>query len=571
MQRDIEQFKGNQFDLLVVGGGIYGVCAAWDAALRGLSVALIEKSDFGSATSSNSLKIIHGGLRYLQHADFRRMRESITERRTLMKIAPHLVHTLQCVMPTYGHALKGREVMAVALLLNDLVGYDRNQLDDPSKHMPAGKVISKQECARIIPGVDQEGLTGGAVWYDCQVRNSERLLLAMLHSAADAGAAVANYVEMTGFRKDGNRITGVTATDRITGEKVDISARLVINNTGPWVLETLEHLNGDAPQMNLQLSVAMNLVVKKKLFPDFAVGLFSKEEFNDDDAVLSKGSRLFFVTPWQEYSLIGTTHVHYDGKPGDFRVSEQDVQVFLDDVNKAYPPAKLTRDDVVFFYGGLLPADRADADTDDVKLLKSYRIIDHDTESGLDGLLTVVSVKYTTARDVAEKTVNLAQRKLGLNVTNSPTKSTPVHGGTIEDFEQFLHNEQSKLRGGLSAEQVSHLIANYGSAYSEILAFGDNEPSLLEPIAGDSPVLRAEVVHAVRNEMALSLADVVRRRTVLGSGCCPSPEALATCAEIMATELGWDQDETSLQLNETKALYVAEPGAQKARVESKKI
>ena len=173
MIRNLSQLQGRKFDVLVVGGGIYGVCTAWDAALRGLSVALVEKGDFGSATSSNSLKIIHGGLRYLQHADLKRVRESTAERRTLMRIAPHLVHPMPCLMPTYGHALKGKEAMAVALFLNDLVCFDRNGLSDPQKHIPRGRVISKKECMSLIPGVNERELSGGALWYDCQLYNSE--------------------------------------------------------------------------------------------------------------------------------------------------------------------------------------------------------------------------------------------------------------------------------------------------------------------------------------------------------------------------------------------------------------
>ena len=310
MRRDIGELADSHFDVLVIGGGIYGAFIAWDAALRGLKVALIEKNDFGSATSSNSLKIMHGGLRYLQHADFKRMRESIMERRALMHIAPHLVHPLPCIMPTYGHALKGKEVMAAALLINDLVGFDRNKKLDPQKHLPNGKVISKEKCKEMIPGVDEENLTGGALWYDCQLYNSERMLLSVLHSAYDCGATLANYAEMADFKLDKGKIVGAMAKDKLTDEEFEISAKLVINSSGPWVKQVLERLNGKVSLPKIRLSAAMNLVIRKKIFPKYAVGIWSKANFDDKDSVLNKGGRLLFITPWKNYSIIGTTHVH---------------------------------------------------------------------------------------------------------------------------------------------------------------------------------------------------------------------------------------------------------------------
>ncbi len=555
MKRDVTKLRGTQFDVLIVGGGIYGVCAAWDAAMRGLSVALIEKDDFGAATSSNSLKIIHGGLRYLQHADFKRMRESITERRTLMRIAPHLVHPLKCIMPTYGHAIKGREVMAFALLVNDLIGYDRNSSIEPQKHMPRGRVISRDECKRIIPGVDDGGLTGGAVWYDCQVHNSERLLLAMLHSAIQSGAVAANYVEMTDFTVEGERVTGVTARDNLSGETFDIAASLVINNTGPWSKTLLSRLNGHTPEIEFELSLAMNLVVKRKLFDDYAVGISSKSEFKDEDAIISKGSRLFFITPWRDYSLIGTVHLPYSGAPSDFKVSEQHVEDFIAEVNQAYPPAKLSRNDVVFYYAGLLPSDGVNKQTGDVKLLKSYQLIDHKVNGSLDGLVTVVSVKYTTARDVAEKAIDLALTKLGRKQVDSVTGKTPVYGGDLDRLAGYIESEKARALDDLTPDVIEHLILNYGAGYPEVLKYCKQQPQLRNRIDEGSNVLQAEIVYAVREEMACHLADVVRRRTILGSAGCPEDEVLERCAQIMAQELNWNEEEIAREIEMTRQIY----------------
>lgn len=556
MKRDTTKLTSKQFDVLIIGGGIYGVNAARDAALRGLSVAVIDKDDFGAATSSNSLKIIHGGLRYLQHADFKRMRESITERKILMEIAPHLVHPLPCIMPTYGHALKSKEVMAVALFLNDLIGFDRNKLQDTQKHLPRGRVVSKKECLNIIPGLSDENLTGGAIWYDCQVMNSERMLISVLHSAVENGAVAANYMEMTDFIIRENQVTGIKALDKISGESMTISAKLVMNNSGPWFNSVLRHLNGSVKKPDVQLSAAMNLVVRKKLFPEFAVGIWSKEEFKDADAIISKGSRLFFITPWKEYSLIGTTHVQFQGEPDDFHITEKDIEQFIADVNAAYPMANLNREDITFFYGGLLPADDIDHATHNVKLLKSYKIIDHEVESNLKGLLTVVGVKYTTARDVAEKTIDYVIKKLGVKDIPSASSRTKVYGGDIDFFADYLNEEKSKATGNISENTIEHLVRNYGSEYRKILTYIDEKSELAKPVSKKSPVLQAEVIHAVREEMACTLKDIVRVRTELGSAEYPGEAALRTCAGLAAKELNWDKQKIEDEIAATKKVFI---------------
>ncbi|MFQ5636711.1 MAG: FAD-dependent oxidoreductase [bacterium] len=554
MKRDLTLLRDKQFDVLIIGGGIYGVCTAWDAALRGLSVALIDKNDFGSATSSNSLKIIHGGLRYLQHADFKRMRESIQERRVLMHIAPHLVHPLTCVMPTYGHALKGKEVMSVALRINDIVGFDRNKSADPNKFMPNGKVLSKSDCLDLIPGVDEAGLTGAALWYDCQVYNSERLLISILHSAVEAGATVANYVEMTGFTTDADAVTGVTIKDGLSGDTFDICARVVVNNSGPWVNDVLAHLNGRQISSGTRLSYAMNLVVKKQVFPKYAVGVWSKTQFKDNDAVLSKGSRLYFITPWRDYTVIGTTHDHYEGKASDFDVSEEAVVAFIEELNHTLPSLDIKREDVTLIYRGILPIEENHPGAGDIKLLKQYQIVDHHSRDGLDGLITVIGVKYTTARDVARHAVDHVLRKLKRQPVESQTNQTPVYGGRIERFDDFLKQEKRKKLNKLNDQDIERLIHNYGSEYHKIIELGDEKPDWLENVS-NSRVFKAEIVNAVRNEMAVKLSDVVRRRTELGSAEYPGDDAVKECASVMADELCWPEGRVRDEIKETKDIY----------------
>lgn len=541
MKRDLNKLAETTYDLLIIGGGINGACAVWDAALRGLSVALIDKGDFGAATSANSLKIIHGGLRYLQHADFRRMRQSIRERRIFMRIAPHLVHPFPCLMPTYGHFMHGKELLSLALMINDLVGFDRNCLDDPQKHILRGRVVSKKECLRLIPGFDVRNLTGGAIWYDCQMYNSERLTLSFLLSADKAGASVANYVEVKGFFKNGNQVTGVRARDRLTEEELDLRARIVLNTTGPWINRILSLLDGRHKDKT-PLSKAINLVTRP-IVEEYAVG------------VPSKDSRLFFITPWGNHSLIGTSYLPYHGAPDDFKVTEEDILCFIDQINEAYPAAALKREDVSFFHGGLLPMAGDNSDTGDVALAKHYRIYDHKKGNGIDGLVSVMGVKYTESRHVARKAVDLIFKKLGKKLPMCITAVTPVHGGRIDRFEEFMREEIKSKPYGLTEEIMRHLVYSYGSEYHRVLKYVNENPDWGQTMPNSSEVLKAEVIHAIQEEMAQKLSDVIFRRTDLGSAGNPGEECLRYCAAIMATELGWDKARLQGEFKEVKTVF----------------
>jgi len=239
MKRDLQAMGGKTYDVLVVGCGIYGAFTAREAALRGLSVAVIDRKDFCGATSANSLKIIHGGLRYLQQLDVARVLESAKERYNLMRIAPHLVHPLPCAMPTRGFFMRSKPVMFAGMILNDIITCDRNQDIDPEKTIPRGRVISRDEFTQIVPGIDDRRFNGAAVWHDALCYNTERLAVIAVKAAVQGGADAANYTEMVKFARDGRRVSGAVVRDAFTGEEVTIKARLVINNTGPWTNETL--------------------------------------------------------------------------------------------------------------------------------------------------------------------------------------------------------------------------------------------------------------------------------------------------------------------------------------------
>ncbi|NOY60518.1 MAG: glycerol-3-phosphate dehydrogenase/oxidase [Calditrichaeota bacterium] len=554
MKRNLQTLSQEKFDVLIVGGGIYGATVAWEAVLRGLQVALIDKGDFASGTSSNSLKIIHGGLRYLQHADIIRMRESIRERRILMQIAPHLVHPLPCVMPTYGHAIKGPEVMRIALLMNDIISLDRNRLKDPQKHLPAGRILSKDELLQIVPFIDKNNLTGGAQWYDAHMTNSERLVLSFIKSSVERGVQAANYVKAEQFVFEDGRVSGAQVRDVLNDDVFPIRAKIVVNTAGPWINNLLGTLNGKYNGEKIPYSTAINLVVNRRLSQETAFGAPSRFEFRDKDTLISRGSRLLFIVPWRNVSLVGTAHTPFTGDAEKYKVTEEEIEKFLREVNSALIGADIRREDVTFQYAGLLPLAGVHPESGDVQLEKHFKIYDHENE-GVPGLVSVVSVKYTTARDVAEKAVKLLLNKLAQKAPRSHSDSIKIWGGEIEEWEKFILQEMNADVGGVGKESLRHLLQNYGNGYKQVLQFAESGPSLKKTLSPNTPILKAEIAYGVEEEMAQKLSDVVLRRTELGSAWQPSRQELEACAGLMAKPLGWSRLRIEKEIQEVEEIY----------------
>jgi glycerol-3-phosphate dehydrogenase len=553
LKRNPAALADTTFDIAIIGAGIYGISVARDAALRGLRVALVDRGDFGHATSSNHHRIIHGGLRYLQHADLKRMRESIRERSVLLRIAPHLVRPLPVLIPTYKRLLQGKLLMSAALKLNDWVSADRNRDLPARQQIPAARVISRAECLEICSGLDQPDITGGALFCDAQVKNPGRLNLALLRSAVDAGAEVANYVEASGFAREGARVTGVHLKDLLTGDALTVRARMVVNCAGPWagqLLEPLKHANTKSQA----LCKSMVLVTRPIIAGKIAVGVPSRSSYSDADAMVKKGFRYFFVAPWRKWSLVGTFQTRHDGAPEALTVNESEIGEAIRGINGAFPTPRLERADVVAIFRGLVPAG-GDSRGGDVQLKKHYEIRDHAMDDGIDGLVSIFGVKYTTARQVAEQTVNLIFKKLDRRAPPCRTSEIPVCGAG-EDVEALLSRALREQPARLDAEILRHLVEAHGAAYGEVLRHGAAQPQCLERVAADSPVIKAEVLHGVRAEMAQKLADIVFRRTDLGTAGHPGDHALSSCAKIMAAELGWSRQRMSAELEEVQRNFM---------------
>lgn len=553
MQRELKRLSAERYDLLIVGGGINGLAAAWDAALRGLKVALVEKGDYGAQTSSATLKIVHGGLRYLQHLDIVRSRESIRERSIMLAIAPHLVMPFPFVVPTYGHLLQGKEFMATGILLNEIVSFDRNRgIRDPDRRIPAGRILSRAECLSLVPRVIEKGLTGGVMFYDAQMYNSDRLTLSFALSAAAKGVDLANRVEVVRLLRDGARVTGARAKDLLTGAEFDIRATVVANMTGPWSDIVLGMMGAEKPDRRVVRSKGIQIVTPP--LTD-SCGLAVQSKYTDPDAVIQRGGRNYFIMPWRGRSLIGTTDTVYEGDPDDFRITDGDIREFVAEINEAVPSARFRREDVTFAFGGLRPITEKNIDTGST-VARKYEVYDHARDLGVDGLISVIGVKYTTCRFLAEKVVNLVFRKLARPSPRVITAHTPLAGGEMDRFEDFARELVARPPAPLPEKVLRHLAHNYGTRYGAITDRIRTDAALGSLVAGSEEVVRAEVVHAVREESAVHLADAVLRRTDLGTLGHPGRAALEECAAIMARELGWDAARTARELEDTERCFV---------------
>lgn len=478
MERDLTRLTSTLHDVAVVGGGVHGACIAWDAALRGLKVALIERDDFGAATSANSLRIVHGGLRHLARGDLRRMRESIRERSGFLRIAPGLVEPLPVLVPTSGAGASGRGAMAAALALNDLFSLDRNRGLDAAHRLPPGRLLSSAECRRFFPSFPSERASGGALWYDARIRHPERLTLAFVRSAAAKGAAVANYCRADRIIGENGAVGGVIATDRIGGESMVVRCRAVAVAAGPWIADLVESERSHRPY-----AFALNLRIGRRL-AEAAVGVRALSNRAADPIV--GGRRFIFLVPQDGSTLVGTWYAPSDGDSEEDLI-ERGTSGLLAEFQAACPALELTAADVVARHWGLLPLKAGRERGRANALAERYRVLDHGATGGLRGMLSVEGVKFTTARRAAEVVVDRIVARLG------------VAAGPCRTLRERVHDAD---------------------------------------LAGD-PAFESRIHRAIREEMAVRLSDIVLRRLPSDAGSGPDQGSVTAAGRIAAAELGW--------------------------------
>lgn len=523
-------------DVLIAGGGIYGLALAAECASRGLSTALVEAEDFGSGTSFNLQKTAHGGLRSLQSGRLDRARESIRERRALARIAPWLLRPLPFLVGTYRSVTRGRLALRAAFALDAALGRDRNEGVPPELHLPAPRLVSRAAAARLFPGIRPEGLTGGAQWYDYQIVETDRLTFAFAEAADRAGADLVNHAEAAGALTAGSRITGLVVRDRLTGTTLEAPAAVVVNAAG-WRGAEVMGLFGVT--QDIPVVRAINLVTRRPA-RDLAL------------AAPTKAGRMLTLVPWRGCALVGTGQTTTVVGSGDRGLSEGDVEAFVAEANEAFPALGLTRADVTLVHRGLVPAV---VDSQGRASLRPSPIVRDHAVDGVPGAVSMIGVKYTTARGVAERTAGLIARRLGKPLRPSRSGTTPLPGAGLADHEA-LAIERAKRHGlDLPPATIRHLTARYAERAAAIVDIIAGRRDLAAPVAAGVPTIAAEVVAAIRDEMALRLGDIVIRRTGLGDQGHPGADAIASCARLAALELGWDDARVAQEVADVERFY----------------
>lgn len=535
MIRDLHAVADRTYDVLIVGGGIYGLAIAYDVAQRGLAVALVERDDFGSGTSFNHHRTIHGGLRYLQHLDLGRARESVLERRTIARIAPQAVEPLPFAVPLYRSLMRGKMAMRAGFLLDRLVAIGKNRGVVASHRLPGGRVVSRSTAIQNYPGLRRQGLTGAAVFYDYITLEPDRLTLAFAIAAVEHGARIVNHAEATEPLADGGRMTGVRVRDTLTGRTADIHARLTINATGSQVDRLLKPLGISS---GIPMLKAMNLVTSRDAGDEALGGR-------------THSGRNLFLVPWRERALFGTWESDSVVDPNDGGIKEAEVAAFITELNQAFPSLDLTINDVTLVHRGVVPAV---VHGSTVSLEGKDLIRDHESQ-GIQGLISVVGTKYTTARAVAERVTDRALVKLKHEPVECRTAAVALPGGGLRDVGLAIADARRDHDAGLPADTIPHLIAAYGSRYRDVLESAQGRQDLRMRLAPGSPVIGAELVWAARKEMAVTLADAVIRRTPLGALGFPGEDALQRAAAIVGAELKWTPERQREEIDAVRAFY----------------
>ena len=508
-----------ELDLLVIGGGITGAGVLRDAAMRGLRVALVEQGDFGAGTSSRSSRLIHGGLRYLEHRHWRLVFEALRERTILLRIAPHLVRPLGFVVPVHRGDRIPRWKLAAGLGLYGLFAAGGN--------VPRPRMFGKAGLLALEPNLKVRGLQGGGLYYDAQCDDA-RLVVATIRSAIAHGGHASNYARVTGLVLGGGQVVGANVTDELQGDTATIRARAVINATGPWTDAVRRMEDPSAPPV-LRLTSGVHVVVRRA-----QVGHTHGITFTSP-----MDGRVMFVLPWGDLSYIGTTDVDYAGPPGEVRSTPDEVRYLLRSANALFPHAHLGEEDVISSWAGVRPLLAGEPGTAASAVSREHRVL-----RGPAGMITVAGGKLTTYRQMAAEAVNAALRSLPFGGPaqsrgTTTTDTEPLPGGESRTWEPFV---QAGVDLGFPVETVAHLLRLFGTETAAVYNLVREDQALRAPIHPDHPAVGAEVVHCARRELAVRVDDILSRRLHLTTETADHGRAAAgRVAELMGRELGWDE------------------------------
>ena len=511
-RRDPETSVTDHYDIVVIGGGINGAGIARDAALRGAKVILLEKNDFGGGTSSWSSRLIHGGLRYLEHGEIPLVFESLHERRYLRELASHLVRGLKLSIPIYADSQRGKFLIRLGMLVYDLLSI--------RKKLPKHRMLTARELLLEEPGLREEGLTGGAQYFDAQVTFAERLVIENVIAAQEAGAVVRNYSTVIGITVRDQAVRSVQFVDQNSGVETEIFARVVVNAAGPWVDRVLATVNREMKPV-MGGTKGSHIVVSR--FPGAPSSAFYVEARKD--------GRPFFIIPWNDLVLIGTTDIRYQGDPGDVTASTEEVDYLIEETNAVFPSAGLSRASIHYTYAGVRPLPRHDKGPESA-ITRKHIILTH---GGLaKGLMSIIGGKLTTYRNLAELVVNKSMRELRGEFDECQTRERPLPG--CVDLDDATRKVMASP--GISKACANRLLSIYGSRALDILALSAEQPGFIDEA---ETVLVAEVLHAIRKEFAATLTDIVHRRLMIGLMPDQGRAMIASIVDIATRDLSWDK------------------------------
>lgn len=515
------------FDVIIVGGGINGAGIARDAAGRGLRVCLLEQGDFCNATSRWCSRLVHGGLRYLEHAEFGLVHESLAERETLLATAPHLVRPLPLLVPIYRGARRGRAAIRAGMWLYDLLS--------AGKSLPRHRMLDRAETMAALPGLHSDALLGAAHYFDAQVTFPERLVLENLLAARAAGAELRSRTRAERVLVEAGRVIGVQATDLGTGHIETLKAPLVVNAAGPWVDRLLGQLPGRRLRRFIAGSKGTHIVVDR-LPGQHDVACYAEA---------AADGRPFFILPWNGLTLIGTTDIACEGDPGAVHADPTEIDYLLAETARLFPEAGLTCERIHYGYTGVRPLPAAAGGRNQAAITRRHHVHHHRTVAR--GLYSVIGGKLTTYRSLAEQVVDRLVRKLPREFRPCTTAGEPLPGAVLD-----VAPLTAELSGhaGLPAPAALRLVSLYGARANEVAGLIRHAPALGRGICARSHAVAAEIVFGFEREMAHSLADCLMRRTMLGLGADRGASAVAGALDVARAELGWSSLRTEEERQE---------------------
>ena len=517
MQREFSNLKDRQFDLLICGGGIYGAWIAYDAALRGLQVAIVDQGDWASGTSSASSKLIHGGLRYLETLDFKLVKKALAERELLLKIAPHRVWPLRFGIPVYTDSRVGRLQLKIGLMLYDLLGRNKNSSQ-------CHRYFNRQQFTQQFPSLNRSNLTAGFTYADAQTDDA-RLVLELIDGAVSAGAVCLNYCEISRYLENNAQVCGAEVIDLISNESLEVYAKQTVNTSGRWMTE-LEEVNPWC-----RLSKGVHIILPKVL---------------DDEALLltaKSDGRVFFIIPWYGVTLVGTTDTNYSGNLDQLNIEQDEIDYLLNEANYFLPDVRWKQDDILGQFCGLRVLQQSG------KSSPSTISRDWELKTLHNGMHISLGGKITSAREDAADIVDMVMMRLGLD-QSCQTQDRNFPWKPPESYSQWHKTNMDKaVNLNIDSDSAHWLLQRHGNRVAQIFRLIENQPDLVQRITTDTPFILADLVFCAQQEMVVHLEDLLRRRIPILILTKMRPSKLRDLAKITAILLGWDETRTKTEVD----------------------